>query len=91
MPADHAAFVPVPERRAGDVGQCRRSRVVGLVHVEIDLKIVPHGECEEPIQQRIDVVEGGAMIADRRSRHATEQTLRLCHHGGDPVAKFILQ
>ena len=64
---------------------------MGLVHVEIDVEIVPYGEREEPIQQRIDIVEGSAMIADRRSRHAAEQALRFRHHGGDPVAEFILQ
>ena len=73
MAADDAPFIVMPHRGAGNERQRRRGRIMGLIDMEIDVEIVPRGEFEKPVEQRVQIIERRAVITDRGPRHATQQ------------------
>ena len=73
MTADDTAFVAVPHRGARYQGQGGGGRVVGLVDMKIDVKMMPGRERKHAVEQSVDIVERRTVIADRGARHAAEQ------------------
>ena len=64
VPAHHAALVAIPHRRAGNVGQRRRERIVSLVDMQINIEVVTRCQRKDAIKQHINIVERCTMIAD---------------------------
>ena len=92
MPAGDAALVAVAERRARHIGQRGGARIVGLVDMQVDVEVVARGEREQPVEQRVEIVERRAVGAGvGRARHRAEDAAGLRHQRGELVAAFVAE
>jgi hypothetical protein len=86
---DHAAVIAVAQGRAGDMRQRCSARVVGFVDVKVEVEIVLRSETEEPVEQRVEIVEWSAVGTARRAGHRAENATRFRHEGRELITVFI--